>query len=197
MKNRLCAAFLVAASVLFAPAAEASVFTLDSYTVTLRDHDPGLVLWRQINTPGAVFGLDEASDPFSLSLFTLGTAERALNLDDLKPYGISVDFNFSQPDVFSGRAVGITGAAWFGSSFGYVLWDNPLTLGFGDGGLLSIALTNAAFPLPGSANISGSFDLIRESASGGPTPAPVPEPATLLLLGTGLAAAAVRRRKAA
>ena len=41
-------------------------------------------------------------------------------------------------------------------SFGYVVWNNPAVLSFGNGGLLSVSLSNAVFGLPGSTAISAT-----------------------------------------
>lgn len=195
---------LVLGLALTASPAHAAVFTLDSYTVTLRDIDPGLVLWENDlpgapGTPGdpnapATFELNAVGDVYETSLFRLGTNETALNWDDLMPYSIAVDFDFSTPlPGFQGDAQGMTGAGWFFGDFGYAVWDNPLLLDF-NGGQLAVSLSNVAFALPGYSDVTARFKLTRLDS--GVTA--VPEPASLALFGIGAAAmAACRRRRAA
>ena len=177
--------------------AHAAIFTLSSYDVIFRNHDPGLVLWEtDLLAAPATFTLNTVGDSYTRQLFRVGTNEGALNTDDVVPYNIEVDFTFtSPPPGFGGTAEGLTGAGWFLQSFGYVAWDNPLVLNFGNTGQLGITLSNATFGLPGSAVISASFQLLRNDSG----TASVPEPATMTLMGLGLigAAAHFRRRRAA
>jgi hypothetical protein len=190
------------AAILAAPRpARASAFTLHSYTVTLNQSDPGLVLYEtpllDLSDPTKnPFTLSNQGDHVTTTLFRLGTHESALNLDDLRRFDIDVAFDFSTPPpAFGGSAQGVTGAAWLGQSFGYVAWDKPMvTMAFGDTGLLGVSLTGDTFGLPGSTDIAATFTLVRADAGGG-TPAPVPEPASMLLVGSGLALAAKRLRR--
>src|SRR5262245_61307024 len=145
-----------------------------NYSVSLHNADPGLVVWSDPLGGHLSFDLDAAGDSFSTGtdtpdpLFTLGTDETALNIDDIIPYEINVDFSFTTPDGLAGTATGITGAAWLGKSFGYVVWDNPLVLAFGNSGSLAISLTNATFGLPGTAPVNGTFTLLQVGGSGNP-----------------------------
>jgi hypothetical protein len=178
----LCIA-VVALAVGGVSAAEAVPFTLNSYTVNINTSNPGLVLWESdIFAEPSTFQLSAPGDSFTTSLFRLGTNEPAVNPDDFRPRDVSVGFSFTSPlPGFNGNAAGLTGAAWLGQGFGYVLWDNPLQLAFGTSGLLSIFLSNAAFGVPGYADITATFQLTRADAI-----APVPEPATVTLLGSGV-----------
>lgn len=173
--------------------AHAAVFTLDSYDVVFRSHDPGLVLWETdlLNAP-ATFTLNTVGQTYTRNLFRIGTNEGSINWDDIIPYEIEVDFNFtSPPPGFGGTAEGLTGAGWFREAFGYVAWDNPLVLTFGNTGQLGITLSNETFGLPGYANISARFELLRNDSSS------VPEPTTMTLMGLGLLGAAVQFRRRA
>jgi hypothetical protein len=191
--TKFVGAFVVALLLVAAPA-YATSFTLNSYDVSVHTNDPGLVLFEvpKLGLP-QIFELNTVGQWVSFTLFTLGTNEKALNADDLVPYDISVDFNFTDP-TFGGAATGFTGAGWFFGSFGYVEWNNPRILDFGNYGQLAISLENATFPLGGSTDIDVKFTLLR--ADGGT--ARVPEPSSALLFGVGaLAMGAIRRRRAA
>jgi hypothetical protein len=193
--KRLLVAVFAGFTLLAAAPAKATTFTLDDYDVTLRAVDPGLVLWeKDILAPPTSFDLNNTGDSFSAALFQIGTNEKALNFDDVGQYPIEVNFSFSSPPPgFGGGADGITGAAWFGTSFGYALFDSPLVLSFGSTGLLGITLSNVVFGLPGSAVVNATFSLVRQDVRS------TPEPATPLLMGLGAAGTAVqafrRRRK--
>jgi hypothetical protein len=180
-------------------AAPAQALSFDvSYSISLHNADPGLVVWSDPLGGQLSFDLDATGDSFSTQqtsdpLFTLGTDETALNLDDIVPYEINVDFTFTSPDGLNGTANGITGAAWLGRSFGYVVWDNPLVLAFGNYGSLGISLTNATFGLPGTAPVHGTFTLLQADGGNG-YPTRVPEPASGILLGLGAFTLAAKNR---
>jgi hypothetical protein len=170
----------------------ATDFALGSYEVTFHETDPGLVLWQSnlLADDKKTFTLLDVGSTYSTALFRLGTKEVALNADDLIPYPIQVALTFvAPPPNFGGTASGLTGAAWFLGSFGYVGWDNPTVLAFGSTGLLGVSLSAATFGLPGSADITATFKLLQADTRA------VPEPATLALLGMGVAVAAARRRR--
>jgi hypothetical protein len=190
MIRRAVIAAAVGFAVMLAVPAQASTFTLSSFTVGVNTTDPGLVLFDGdfLKTPTS-FNLNNVGDSFTASLFRVGTNETALNLDDLIPHAVSVNFAFSQPlPAFGGVADGISGAFWLGAGLGYVVWDNPLSLAFGTNGLLAISLTNAVFTLPGSSLVSATFTLLKPDVG-------TPEPASLLLVGAGLAALGARRHR--
>ena len=162
--------------------ASAATFTLDHYSVELRDADPGLVVWADpIVTNPISFTLATVGASTTVPLFTLGTNESAQNWDDLVPYPIDVSFQFTAPAGASGAVDGVTGSLFLG----YVSWDNPLALSFGNNGTLSVSLSPGLFTLPGSTTISATFKLLQ---AGTATAVSVPEPATAMLLLAGLLA---------
>lgn len=172
--------------------ASATAFTLNSYTVTARSADPGLVVSTTPLSPQPFgFALTNIGDTLTTGLFVLGSREVWTNPDDWIRYPITVAFDLAvPPQSFGGSVSGDAGAAWFLLSFGYAKWDGPALLPFGNSGLLSVSLEDVAFLLPGSALVDVTFTLVQQD-----TPA-IPEPSSLLLVGTGLlgVVARVRRR---
>lgn len=176
--------------------AEATTFTLDSYTVNLNETDPGLVLdWAPLlSTPAsATLGLGES---ISTNLFKVWTDETWVNNDDLVAQPISVDFNFSLPTAFGGSVTGeTTGFRTFLGALqgGKLTWDGPSVFSFGNGGLLEVSLSDEFFNVGvfglksgerHGAKVSATFTLLSEHKD-------VPEPAMLMglsLLGLGLLA---------
>jgi hypothetical protein len=196
LMSRFLFAPFVLALLLVASPAYAVQFTLESYSIDLRDHDPGLVLYsKNLYTKPIDFALNYVGHSETIKdLFEIGTYEGALNFeDDLKKYDIEASFKFSAPaPAFDGEAGGYTGASWFIKSFGYVDWSNPFEVKFGTNGLLGITLEDVKFGLPGSAKVDATFTLLRKD-SGSPTS--VPEPASAALLGIGAIAMGVVRRR--
>jgi hypothetical protein len=184
-----CAVFSLLA---FASSASATSFTLTSYTVNATVTDPGLVVFVNHVLPEPFsFDLAGVGDSLTVPLFELGTDETWVNFpDDWVKYPISVAFSFSvPPPPFGGTSTGVTGGIQLLLiDFGYVNWDGPAILDFGTNGQLRVSLSDEWFLVPGSRQVSATFELVRDDI-------PVPEPATLVLLGTGLLGVAVRWRR--
>jgi hypothetical protein len=192
LRQLICAA-AVAGATFAAPAIAATTITGGVSNITLRNVDPGLVVYAS----GINFGPLNLNPGQSVTVpvLTIGTNESSIDFDDLFAANISVAFAFSSPTGVSGAP--ITGETDGSLIFqrGYVEWDGNGTrnFAFGNGGLFTLTLADASFATPGSATVNGTFRLVRDA-----TPA-VPEPATwaLMILGFGAVGYSMRRRPTA
>ena len=199
LRKMVCAS-AIALGLALPTTALAAIFTLDSFTVNVPS-DPGLALFAtSLVSDPYQFTLDNVGDTHSVNLFSIGTTEQSLELDDLFiPKVVSVDYSFTAPPPPFGGSGGGLSIGYFGTQQicpfpgfcfnipeeqGGVAWGAPAFLNFGTTGLLSITLQNVSFDVPGSSPVQATFRLERAN---------VPEPATFLLLGMGAAVAAVRR----
>jgi len=163
--------------------AGADTFTLNSYNVSLRTVDPGLVLYSTPILPPTTWNLNVGQSTPEFNLFRVGTTENSVDLNtpgDRTHYPITVSFNWTAPpgtvpDTVNGETYGI----WL-IQVGIVHWtDSPAVFNFGNGGQFNLALEDGAFRMQGS-------DVIEARLTYVSAPAAVPEPATMFLLGSGL-----------
>jgi hypothetical protein len=221
MRKILMASVAAAAMALTAASAHATVFTLDSYTITANignaDSNSGLTVDTKnlLNTSG---GLDidlGATNPQTFDLFKIYTPESSVNQDDQNPVAITVSFDFSAPTPNTGGTVG--GATqgnlilygffqdgsvnWNGD--GVLNWTAP---GYANPGVMDISLSDGSFDtgilgLHGGSRdgyvVQATFDW-QNDPNGVISAGGVPEPATwaLMIGGFGLAGASLRRRRA-
>lgn len=183
MRKVMFVLFCVALSLFVVPPANATSFTLASINVDLHNADPGLVLyWNPIQGVPVTFNLNNVGDTWGGNLFKIGTTEDSVTwFEDTVHYPIKASFNFSAPAINFQD----TGQSW-GTilDYGRVVWSDPVSIAFGNGGLLQLNLQDVTFGTPGEANVSGTFRLV--SLSNGSNGVSVPESSTLLLLGGGL-----------
>jgi hypothetical protein len=203
---------------LAASAAHATVFTLDSFSVDAHTNPAQAGLTVDINpllVPGSnpatnlplTFDLG-ASNPQEFNLFEIYTPESSVNFgEDTTPYDISATFNFSGPATGSTTVGGETfGVTFFGIvQAGQLVWNGPADFTWGNGGVMTISLSNETF----NQGLFGLNDGNRKcgaSCYGADVQAtfdwksdPVPEPASwaLMIGGFGLTGAALRRRRVA
>jgi hypothetical protein len=205
---------------LAASQAQATVFTLDSFSVTANASDPGLVVnINKLQTTPLTFDLG-ATDPQTFDLFTVYTNESDVeNGEDTVAKPISVSFTFSAPtpnqvDPVTGETYGdydpilLFGFIYIGDYHaGELAWSNggQAQMVYGDNltGLMTITLNGGEFNEGAyglnegkkkGLKVRATFDWDRD-----PTPTTaVPEPATwaLMIGGFGMAGAALRRRRA-
>jgi|TARA_R110000851_G_C13056340_1_gene563598 PEP-CTERM motif len=188
------------------PAMASAALISANYQVNLNDSDPGLVV-DSADYAVNPFSFDlNAGESVTFNLFKIWTTESAVNGDDLAPQPISVDFNFTSPEVMNGSVSGNTSGdtdpdPLFGiEGFfqqGVLTWGAPLQLAFGalGDGLLEVALFDAEFNEGAfwglgnhGAKIGAKITLISEASE-------VPEPGTLAMLGLGLLGMGLRARR--
>lgn len=197
MKTTITATAIAAALVFSAPASAATTISgiASSFSV---NNGSGLLIFTQMPNPFSVT-LDEGTSSGPIQLFTIGTGEGSVDLDDLFPRSIAANFTFDSPNGAMGSGVSGTTTGFytlslggacgvFAGGCGRVQWDGPQTFAFGNGGSFRLNLSNAQFTTPGSAAVFGTFDLISSG---------VPEASTwaMMIAGIGLMGGALRRRK--
>ncbi len=201
MKRLVVPALALLMTVGVAPRASAATFTLDSFSISYNQVDPGLKL---VVAPIVPFGGDfttpdlQVGDSYTFDLFHLAVAEGSIEDDDMSAKPISVSFNFNPP-MASGNLSGTTigGEILFGllGEWAAVNWNNPLVLNFGNGGQFTLALQSGIFASGIPGNVTNLFNGKDIAATLTYTAASVPEPAMMVLFGTGALGLAARLRR--
>ena len=178
------------AIVLIAAPARAESFTLSSLKVDLNLRGTA-VQWTNLVGGGLSFDLKEIDQIFMADLFRLSTKESSMDLRDIAS-SHTIDVRLALASFgSSGTSLGVTGAGFL-HGLGQLVWNNPVQLSFGNGGVLALSLSNMAFSLPGSATISATLKLLQ--APGNAAQIPEPSSALLVALGGGLFAMVRARR---
>jgi PEP-CTERM motif len=185
-----------AALALTAGAAHATPFL---GTVTFTDSTPGNSLNLTATSQQISFN-QTAGGVFSMpTLLTIKSTDTSGNGVNTTTDAITVTFDFTQPSVGTGSTSGTGAETVFSlngtvyARTGSIVWNNPNTIIFSDGAILSVSLVDATLGGNGatlSANVGATFADIKDPTS-------VPEPMSLALLGTGALgmASAVRRHR--
>ncbi len=196
----LSAAALVGSAIAAEAATYNGIFSLSGSSFG----EPGLVMATSASSGAFSFDLDTAGQSTTFNLFNIWATEASTAGNNTQTSAIQAAFNFAGIGA-SGTVNGSTRGV--SSFFGIVQnaslsWAGPLVLNFGNGGVLSIALS-------GNTNFNtGIFGLSSGPANGATVtatatlvaaPAPVPLPASglALLAALGGAGAFLRRRQRA
>jgi len=203
MRKAFAIATAAAAIAFAAPASAAVEITggIDSVKANANNNPSYGLAITAIPLDIPTFTLANVGDSQDFSVLSIGTTEdNVLGLFDTLSYAITVTFSFLSPTGATGNPVTGTTSGFVGDFIspcsiifggcGQVTWGSPSVFSFGNGGQFSVALSDATFWTPGTANVTGRFTLLADS-----TPA-VPEPATwaMLLIGFGAIGASLRSR---
>lgn len=188
------AALMLAASALGAKAATFNgIFSLSGSSFS----EPGLVMATSTQSGSVNFQLNTVGQSVTVDLFDIWATERRANGNNTRTSSLLADFTFAGIGA-SGSATGSTAGHGGIIQYASLAWGAPILLNFGNGGILSLALSNANFS-------TGFFGFGQGQANGATiqatatlVAAPVPLPASGLALGAALVAAGafVRRRRA-
>ncbi len=132
------------------PAMASAAMISASYQVNLNDSVPGLVVGSAYYADNP-FSFDlNAGESTTFNLFKIWTTEGTVNSDDKVAKPISVDFNFTAPELMSGSVNGNTSgdSVLFGFyQEGVLSWNGSLDLVFGAlvEGLLRVSLFDTPF----------------------------------------------------
>lgn len=190
LRKAVITAVALAASAVAATAATfTGSFNLSGSAFT----DPGLVVNANPIGGPTSFNLNVGQST-TFNLFDIWTDETSVQYDDTIAQSIFASFTLIQP-VASGAVSGVTDGHWGLLQYGSLNWGGPLMLAFGNGGLLSITLSNETF----NTGLFGLFPGYHKGATVTATAtyvaAPVPVPAAGFLLAGGLGVMALMRRR--
>lgn len=158
--------------------------------------DPGLVVEIAPNPGTFSFDLDSGQST-TFNIFDIWTNEGSVGSDDRVPQGLAVNFNLLTP-TGSGVLGGESVASGLIRQHGSVDWASPVQIALGNGGTLSVALSDATFNwgtfglTPGQRNGADVFATFTYTS---PSAVPLPAGLGLILAGMGAIGAAGYRRR--
>jgi len=127
-----------------APAALAAtfngVFSLSGSSFS----EPGLVVATSTQSGSVGFQLNTAGQSTTFDLFDIWTDENRANGNNTRTSSLVAAFTFAGIGA-SGSATGSTAGHSGAVQYASLGWGAPILLNFGNGGLLSLALSNANF----------------------------------------------------
>ncbi len=197
MRVLLCGGVLLVGLAGFANA-DMLDYELGSGSSVDANQDSGLIINTELDAALAdvAFTLDDG-DSFTFDFFDIWTPESTLNGDDFVPQAITATLDFDVPDevvIIDGASGG--GLTFFGIvQFGYVVWDNPVTV-MTSRGDFEVSLSNEAFN-------GGAFGLNEGQGHGATVFAtvtqvdsvPIPAPGAVVLAMLGFGGVASMRRR--
>lgn len=192
-KAALSVAVLLASGVAAAATTFSGGFSLSGSAYT----DPGLVVQTSPSSGLGSFDL-QVGQSTTFKLFDIWTNETSVNFDDTIARTLLATFSLSSP-VSSGSATGSTQGHGGILQYGTLNWAGPASLAFGNGGLLTISLSNATFNwgLFGLSPGQKHGATVYATATYAVAPVPVPAAGVAMAGGLGLLAFFRRRRAAA
>ncbi len=180
------------------------IFTLGGSSFS----EPGLVMGTSASSGAFSFDLDTAGQSVTFDLFNIWATEANTGGNNTQTSTLQAAFDFAGIGA-SGAVTGATRgvSSWWGLiQNASLVWGGPTVLNFGNGGVLSIALSDNTNFSAGFASLStgpANGATVRATATlvsaPTPAPAPVPLPASglLLLASLGGAGALLRRGRRA
>lgn len=160
--------------------------------------EPGLVMATSTQSGSVSFQLDTVGQSVTFDLFDIWATERRANGNNTRTSSLVAAFTFAGIGA-SGSVTGTTQGHGFLIQYASLAWGAPVLLNFGNGGVLSLALSDADFSYGFLGFGQGQANGATIQATATLVATPVPLPASGLALMAALAGAGLfaRRRRAA
>lgn len=160
--------------------------------------EPGLVMATSTQTGSVSFQLDTVGQSVTFDLFDIWATERRANGNNTRTSSLVAAFDFAGIGA-SGSATGSTAGHGGLIQYASLAWGAPVLLNFGNGGVLSLVLSDADFSYGflgfGQGQANGAT--IQATATLVATPVPLPASGLALIAALAGAGLVARRRRAA